>query len=240
MHKIILLRHGLSAWNSENRFTGWEDVDLSPEGISEAHRAAELLKRSNITFDVAFTSVLKRAIRTLWIVLDDMNMMWVPVHNSWRLNERHYGMLQGLNKDEVKNQYGEEQFKKWRRGYDVRPPALEVSDPRNPKNDPKYHGLTKEELPLTESLKNTGERFLPYWQEKIVPELKSGKTVLIVAHGNLIRALVKELDQISDEDITELNIATGDPLVYELDSNLKPIKSYYLEERKVPAGEKNV
>jgi 2,3-bisphosphoglycerate-dependent phosphoglycerate mutase len=228
MPEMILLRHGESVWNKENRFTGWTDVDLSSKGIEEVKKAAELLKNDGITFDVAFTSVLKRGIRTLWIVLDEMDLMWIPVYRSWRLNERHYGALQGLNKAEVAAKYGEEQVLKWRRGYDVRPPALERSDPRYPGNDTKYRDLDQKDIPFTESLKDTVIRFVPYWHEVISPILKTGKKVLIAAHGNSLRALVKHLDGISDEEITKLNIPTGIPLLYNLDKNLKPLHKRYL------------
>ena len=228
MPEMILLRHGESVWNKENRFTGWTDVDLSSKGIEEVKKAAELLKNDGITFDVAFTSVLKRGIRTLWIVLDEMDMMWIPVYRSWRLNERHYGALQGLNKAEVAAKYGEEQVLKWRRSYDVRPPALERSDPRYPGNDPKYRDLDQKDIPFTESLKDTVIRFVPYWHEVISPILKTGKKILIAAHGNSLRALVKHLDGISDEEITKLNIPTGIPLLYNLDKNLKPLHNCYL------------
>jgi len=228
MHKLILLRHGESDWNKQNRFTGWTDVDLSEKGIQEAHEGGKTLREQGYVFDVAFTSVLKRAIRTLWIVLDEMDLMWIPVHNSWRLNERHYGALQGLNKSETAEKFGEEQVKIWRRSYDIRPPALTPDDPRFPGKDPRYAGLSQSELPLTECLKDTVERFLPYWHETIAPVVKSGKRVVIAAHGNSLRALVKYLDNISDEDIVGLNIPTGMPLVYELEENLKPIRSYYL------------
>jgi len=217
MPEMILLRHGESVWNKENRFTGWTDVDLSSKGIEEVKKAVELLKNDGITFDVAFTSVLKRGVRTLWIVLDEMDLMWVPVYRSWRLNERHYGALQGLNKAEVAARYGEEQVLKWRRSYDVRPPALEKTDPRYPGNDPKYKDLDPKDIPLTESLKDTVIRFMPYWHEVISPILKTGKRILIAAHGNSIRALVKHLDGISDEEIVKLNIPTGIPLLYNLD-----------------------
>jgi len=228
MPEMILLRHGESVWNKENRFTGWTDVDLSSKGIEEVKKAAELLKNDDITFDVAFTSVLKRGIRTLWIVLDEMDLMWIPVYRSWRLNERHYGALQGLNKTEVAAKYGEEQVLKWRRSYDVRPPALEKTDPRYPGNDPKYRDLDQKDIPLTESLKDTVMRFMPYWHEVISPILKTGKIILIAAHGNSLRALVKHLDGISDKEIPQLNIPTGIPLLYNLDKNLKPLRSRYL------------
>jgi len=228
MHKVVLLRHGESDWNKENRFTGWTDVDLSEKGIAEAKEGARVLRGQGYTFDVAYTSVLKRAIRTLWIVMDDMDLMWIPVYRSWRLNERHYGALQGLNKAETAGKFGEQQVKIWRRSYDIRPPALEKSDPRYPGNDPRYHDLSEQELPLTECLKDTVARFLPYWHETIAPAVKSGQRVLISAHGNSLRALVKYLDNIPDEDIVGLNIPTGMPLVYELDESLRPLKSHYL------------
>jgi len=228
MKKIVLLRHGESAWNKENRFTGWTDVDLSEKGLSEAHKAGKALKDGGFIFDVAYTSVLKRAIRTLWITLEDMDLMWIPVHNSWRLNERHYGALQGLNKSETASKYGEDQVLVWRRSYDVPPPALEKNDPRSPSGDPRYKDLDKKNVPLTECLKDTVARFLPYWHQTIAPAVKSGKRVIIAAHGNSLRALVKYLDDVSDEDIVGLNIPTGLPLVYELTDDLKPIKSYYL------------
>lgn len=228
MKKLVLLRHGESIWNKENRFTGWTDVDLSEQGIIEAKKAAELLKQEGFIFDIACTSVLKRAIRTLWILLDIMNLMWIPVLNSWRLNERHYGALQGLNKSEMALKFGEEQVHLWRRSYDVQPPALEINDSRFPGNDPRYQILTKSELPLTECLKDTVTRFLPYWHEIIAPLLKENKKIIIVAHGNSLRALIKYLDNISDNDIVDLNIPTGVPLIYELDDNLKPIRHYYL------------
>ncbi len=228
MKKLVLLRHGESTWNKENRFTGWTDVDLSGKGIAEAEKAGDVLKKEGFIFDVAFTSVLKRAIRTLWIALDRMDLMWIPVYNSWRLNERHYGALQGLNKSEMAAKFGESQVLVWRRSYDVPPPALEKNDPRSPRNDPRYKDLTEKELPLTECLKDTVERFLPYWHETIAPVVKSGERVIIAAHGNSLRALVKYLDNIPDERIVSLNIPTGLPLVYELDDNLKPLKSCYL------------
>jgi 2,3-bisphosphoglycerate-dependent phosphoglycerate mutase len=228
MYKVVLLRHGESSWNLENRFTGWTDVDLSPKGVQEATEAARLLKEGGYTFDIAYTSVLKRAIRTLWIVLDGMDLMWLPVVRNWRLNERHYGALQGLNKAETAAQHGEAQVKLWRRSYDIPPPALRADDPRYPGNDRRYASLTKEELPLTESLKDTVARFLPYWHETIAPAIASGQRVLIAAHGNSLRALVKYLDGISEQDIVELNIPTGIPLVYELDADLRPVTHYYL------------
>ena len=226
--KIVLLRHGESVWNKENRFTGWTDVDLSDKGKLEAEEAGKILKSEGFTFDVAFTSVLKRAIRTLWIVLDRMDLMWITVHRSWRLNERHYGALQGLNKSETAAKYGEEQVHIWRRSYDVCPPALDKNDNRYPGKDLRYAQLKSNEIPATESLALTVKRFMPYWQEAIVPEIKKNKRVLIAAHGNSLRALVKHLDGISDDNIVSLNIPTGIPLVYELDSNLRPIKHYYL------------
>lgn len=228
MYKIVLIRHGESTWNKENRFTGWTDVDLSEKGVAEAHQGGQLLREGGYTFDVAYTSVLKRAIRTLWIVLDEMDLMWIPVYRSWRLNERHYGALQGLNKAEMAVQFGEAQVHVWRRSYDVRPPALTPDDPRFPGHDPRYRELTPEQLPFTECLKDTVERFLPYWHETIAPAIRSGKRVLIVAHGNSLRALVKYLDNIPDEEIVGLNIPTGIPLVYELDEDLKPLTHYYL------------
>ena len=228
MYKLVLLRHGESTWNKENKFTGWTDVDLSEKGLTEAKKAGEVLKKEGYTFDIAFTSVLKRAIRTLWMTLDGMDLMWIPVRRSWRLNERHYGALQGLNKAETAAKYGDDQVLIWRRSYDTPPPALEETDERYPGKDPRYADLTKDELPLAECLKDTVERFLPYWHEEIAPVVKSGKKVIIAAHGNSLRALVKYLDDISDEDILKLNIPTGLPLVYELDENLKPIKNYYM------------
>jgi 2,3-bisphosphoglycerate-dependent phosphoglycerate mutase len=228
MHKLVLLRHGESVWNKENLFTGWTDVDLSEKGKEEALEAGRSLKREGYVFDVAYTSVLKRAIRTLWIVLDEMDMMWIPVLRDWRLNERHYGALQGLNKAQTAAQYGENQVKIWRRSYDTPPPGLELSDPRYPGHDPRYCGVPKGQLPLAESLKNTVARFLPCWNEVIGPEIRCGQRVLITAHGNSLRALVKYLDNISDQEIVELNIPTGMPLVYELDDNLLPLRHYYL------------
>jgi 2,3-bisphosphoglycerate-dependent phosphoglycerate mutase len=228
MIKLVLLRHGESDWNKENRFTGWTDVDLSEKGIAEAHEAGKLLREGGYVFDVAYTSVLKRAIRTLWIVLDELDQMWIPIYNTWRLNERHYGALQGLNKAETAEKFGDKQVLIWRRSYDIRPPALTPDDPRYPGNDPRYAHLSKDELPLTECLKDTVARFLPYWHETIAPALKAGKRAIIAAHGNSLRALVKYLDNISDSDIIELNIPTGIPLVYELDDDLKPLRHYYL------------
>ncbi len=228
MHKLVLIRHGESTWNKENRFTGWTDVDLSEKGRQEAKEGGQVLKAEGFAFDVAYTSVLKRAIRTLWTVLDEMDLMWIPVHRSWRLNERHYGALQGLNKSETADKYGEDQVKIWRRSYDIPPPVLTPDDPRYPGHDPRYKGLSQEELPLTECLKDTVARFLPLWHETIAPAIKSGQKVLIAAHGNSLRALVKYLDNIPENEIVELNIPTGMPLVYELDDDLKPLKHYYL------------
>ena len=226
--KLALVRHGESTWNKENRFTGWTDVDLSPKGIEEAKKAGVLLRQEGFIFDTAFTSVLKRAIRTLWFILDEMDLMWIPVYRSWRLNERHYGALQGLNKSEMAQKYGEKQVQIWRRSYDITPPPLEKSDKRYPGFDPRYKNLNEKDIPLTESLKLTVERFLPYWHSDIAPMIKSGQRVLIAAHGNSFRALVKHLDNISDEEIVSLNIPTGVPLIYELDKNLTPVKHYYL------------
>ncbi len=228
MYKVVLLRHGESTWNRDNRFTGWTDVDLSESGVAEVRSAAHLLKAEGYVFDVAFTSVLKRAVRTLWIVLDEMDLMWIPVHRSWRLNERHYGALQGLNKAETAAKYGDTQVKIWRRGYDIRPPALTEEDQRWPGHDPRYHGLAPQDIVLTESLRDTLARLLPYWHDAIAPAVKSGLRVIIAAHGTSLRALVKYLDDISDDDIAEMNIPYGVPLVYELNVDLKPIKHYYL------------
>jgi len=228
MIKLVLLRHGESQWNRENRFTGWYDIDLTEQGRKEAANAGKLLREGGFVFDVAYTSVLKRAIRTLWSVLDEMDLMWIPVFKSWRLNERHYGALQGLNKSETSQKYGEEQVLVWRRSYDTPPPALEKGDERYPGSEPRYADLNKEEIPLSECLKDTVERFLPIWHETIAPEIRKGKRVIIAAHGNSLRALVKYLDNISEEDIVGVNIPTGIPLVYELDDNLKALKSYYL------------
>jgi len=228
MHKLVLIRHGESTWNKENRFTGWTDVDLSEKGRQEATEGGQALREAGCTFDVAYTSVLKRAIRTLWIVLDEMDLMWIPVERSWRLNERHYGALQGLDKAEMAARFGEAQVKIWRRSYDTPPPALEKTDPRSPGTDPRYWSLSPSELPLTECLKDTVARFLPYWHGTIAPAISAGKRVIIAAHGNSLRALVKYLDDVSDQDIVELNIPTGVPLVYELDVALKPVKHYYL------------
>jgi 2,3-bisphosphoglycerate-dependent phosphoglycerate mutase len=228
MPTIVLLRHGESDWNRENRFTGWTDVDLSPAGAAEAHEAARLMSADGLTFDVAYTSVLRRAIRTLWIVLDDLDLMWLPVHGSWRLNERHYGALQGLNKAETAREFGDEQVRIWRRSYDIPPPALESSDPRFPGLDRRYADLDDAELPRTESLKDTVARFLPYWHGEIAPAVRQGRRVLIAAHGNSLRALVKYLDDVSDQDIVGLNIPTGVPLVYDLDDDLRPVGHRYL------------
>ncbi len=228
MYKIVLLRHGESVWNKENRFTGWTDIDLSEKGLQEAEEAGAVLKKEGYLFDIAFTSRLKRAIRTLWITLDQMDLMWIPVNRHWRLNERHYGALQGLNKAEVAQIHGEEQVKIWRRSYDIPPPALEKSDPRYSGYDPRYQDLDENNLPVTESLKDVVERFVPFWKESVAPIVQQGKRVIIVAHGNSLRALVKYLDNVPDEQIVNLNIPTGIPLVYELDSQLRPIKHYYL------------
>jgi 2,3-bisphosphoglycerate-dependent phosphoglycerate mutase len=228
MHELVLVRHGESTWNRENRFTGWIDIDLSEKGVQEAHEAGQALRKEGYVFDVAFTSVLKRAIRTLWIMLDELDQMWIPVHNHWRLNERHYGALQGLNKAEMASKYGEQQVLLWRRSYDVRPPALEETEERYPGSDPRYKGMSEKEIPLCESLKDTVNRFLPYWHETLAPTIRSGKRVLISAHGNSLRALVKYLDNVSEDAIVGLNIPTGIPLVYELKDDLKPIKHYYL------------
>lgn len=228
MHKVVLLRHGESTWNRENRFTGWTDVDLSEKGLGEARKAGQVLKEQGFAFDVAYTSVLKRAIRTLWNALDEMDLMWIPIHHSWRLNERHYGALQGLNKAETAAQYGDDQVKIWRRSYDIPPPALTSDDPRYPGSDPRYQNLDAQDIPLTECLKDTVDRFLPYWHSTIAPAIQSGQQVIIAAHGNSLRALVKYLDTISNEEIVELNIPTGIPLVYELHDDLTPIRNYYL------------
>jgi len=228
MHKLVLIRHGQSSWNLENRFTGWTDVDLSEQGRREAQSSGQILREEGYEFDMVYTSVLKRAIRTMWIVLDELDQMWLPVVRNWRLNERHYGALQGLNKAETAAKHGEAQVKIWRRAYDVPPPPLEENDPRNAALDRRYAGLDKAEIPLTESLKDTVARFVPYWEETIAPQVAAGKRVLIVAHGNSLRALVKYLDNISEEDIIGLNIPTGIPLVYELDDDLKPLGHRYL------------
>ncbi len=228
MKKLVLLRHGESTWNKENRFTGWTDVDLSEKGRAEASEAGAVLKAGGYAFDVAYTSVLKRAIRTLWMTLDELDLMWIPVHRSWRLNERHYGALQGLNKAETAAKFGEAQVKIWRRSYDVPPPKLTADDERFPGRDPRYKDLTTAELPLTECLKDTVARFLPLWHETIAPAIQSGQKVLVAAHGNSLRALVKYLDNVTEAAIVELNIPTGMPLVYELDDDLKPLNRYYL------------
>ena len=228
MHKLVLLRHGESVWNRENRFTGWTDVDLSERGRQEAQEAGRLLKEAGYLFDVAYTSVLKRAIRTLWYSLDALDLMWIPVEKDWRLNERHYGGLQGLNKAETAERHGEQQVKIWRRSYDIPPPPLTPDDERHPSRDPRYASLDPRDLPLTESLKDTVARFLPYWHQTIAPAITSGKRVVIAAHGNSVRALVKYLDEVSEADILELNIPTGIPLVYELTDALRPIRHYYL------------
>ncbi len=228
MKKLVLLRHGESIWNKENRFTGWTDVDLTPKGLEEARTAGQLLRDNGFNFDVAYTSVLKRAIRTLWVTLDQMNQMWVPIHLTWRLNERHYGALQGLNKAETAARFGDQQVLLWRRSYDIQPPALTTNDERFPGFDPRYSHLAKQDIPVTESLKDTVARFLPFWNQTIAPQVKLGQRVIIAAHGNSLRALIKYLDNISDEDIVSYNIPTGAPLVYELDDNLKSMRSYYL------------
>ena len=229
MKQLVLIRHGESAWNLENRFTGWADVDLTPKGAEQALAAGENLRKAGYEFDVAYTSVLRRAIRTLWHVQDAMDLMWIPVVHSWRLNERHYGALTGLNKAETANKYGDEQVHIWRRSYDVRPPLLEGDDERNPKNDRRYSKINTSDIPLGECLKDNVERVLPLWNESIAPALKANKRVLLVAHGNSIRSLIKYLDQMSDEAIMEVNVPNGVPLVYELDDNLKPIKHFYLD-----------
>ena len=228
MYKLILLRHGESAWNKENRFTGWTDVGLTEFGCEEARRAGRLLAAEGYDFDLAFTSVLKRAIKTLWLALEEMDRMWLPVRHSWRLNERHYGALQGLNKAETAAKFGEKQVLEWRRSYDVPPPALEPGDPRHSRGDPRYAELSASEIPATECLKDTVARFIPYWQDSIAPAVRTGRRVLVAAHGNSIRALIKYLDNMSDSAIVDVNVPTARPLVYELDADLKPIRSYYL------------
>jgi 2,3-bisphosphoglycerate-dependent phosphoglycerate mutase len=228
VYTLVLIRHGQSTWNKENRFTGWKDVDLSEQGVSEAKAAGDLLKNEGFVFDEAYTSVLKRAIRTLWFTLEGMDLMWIPVIRSWKLNERHYGALQGLNKAETAAEHGEDQVKIWRRSYDIPPPALETSDERYPGHDPRYASLADAETPTTECLKDTVDRVVPYWDQEIAPKIKAGKKLLIAAHGNSLRALVKHLDGISDDDIVGVNIPTGMPLVYELDADLKPISKRYL------------
>ena len=227
-YKLVLVRHGESLWNKENRFTGWRDVDLSDKGLKEAEEAGKLLRKEQYLFDIAYTSVLKRAIRTLWIILSELDQMWVPVIRNWRLNERHYGALTGLNKSETAKQYGEDQVFTWRRSYDIPPPPLDNDDKKHPRFDPKYKDIPPKELPASEALKQTKERVLPLWNNEIAPLIKSGKKVLVVAHGNSLRALIKHLDNISDDEISELNIPTGIPLVYELNQNLMPITHYYL------------
>ena len=236
MYKLVLIRHGESVWNKENRFTGWTDVDLSEKGLGEAKEGGQLLKKEGYVFDIAFTSVLKRAIRTLWIVLDQMDLMWIPVLRDWRLNERHYGGLQGLNKGDMAKQYGDEQVLIWRRSYDTPPPALDPNDPRGQRQDPRYAKLNPEQVPLTECLKDTVARVVPYWTDVLAPAIKSGQRLVIAAHGNSIRALIKYLDGISDSDIVGLNIPNGIPLVYELDADLKPIKHYYLGDAEAAAA----
>ncbi|MBP7126748.1 2,3-diphosphoglycerate-dependent phosphoglycerate mutase [Myxococcota bacterium] len=233
MHRLVLLRHGESLWNQENRFTGWTDIDLSPKGIEEARRSGRTLRDQGFVFDVAYTSVLKRAIRTLWWVLDEMDLMWIPVHRRWRLNERHYGALQGLNKIEMVEKHGEQQVKIWRRSYDVPPPPLDPDDPRHPRHDPRYRDLEPGEIPASECLKDTVGRFLPLWHQELAPRIREGQRLLIVAHGNSLRALVKYLDGISDQDIVELNIPTGIPLLYELDDDLRPVRHEYLGDPEV-------
>src|SRR5580765_4865875 len=228
MHKLVLIRHGESQWNKENRFTGWKDVDLSEKGIAEAHAAGKMLKEEGFTFDEAYTSVLKRAIRTLWIILDEMDLMWIPETKSWLLNERHYGSLQGLNKAEMAAQYGEEQVQKWRRSFDIPPDPLGEKDPRYLGKDPRYASIEPGKFPKAECLKDTVARVVPYFEDEIAPKIRQGKKLLIAAHGNSLRALVKYLDKVSDDQITQLNIPTGIPLVYELDQDLKPITSHYL------------
>src|SRR5690554_5183081 len=234
--KLVLVRHGQSTWNKENRFTGWKDVDLTEQGLAEARRAGELLQAAGFEFDVAHTSVLKRAIRTLWTILDTMDQMWVPVKRSWRLNERHYGALQGLNKAETAEEFGAEQVHIWRRSYDIPPPALDPDDPRHPSHDPLYADVPEDEMPSTECLADVVDRMLPYWFDVLVPQLEDGKTLLVVAHGNSLRALVKHLDGISDEEIVDLNIPTGIPLVYELDDEMRPISSRYLGDPEAAAA----
>jgi len=235
MKKLVLLRHGESTWNKENRFTGWTDVDLSDKGREEAAAAGRLLRDEGFIFDIAYTSVLKRAIRTCWMALDELDLLWIPVERHWRLNERHYGALQGLNKAETAAKHGDAQIKIWRRSYDIPPPPLDAADPRHPSHDPRYATLAPCDIPSTEALKQTVDRFLPYWNDTIAPAIRSGRRVLITAHGNSLRALVKYLDNISDQDIVELNIPTGIPLVYELDAGLTPLKHYYLGDAEAAA-----
>ena len=236
MYKLVLIRHGESTWNLENRFTGWTDVDLTPTGIEQAKNAGRLLKAEGYAFDVAYTSVLKRAIRTLYLALDEMDCMWLPVVKHWRLNERHYGALQGLNKADMAKQYGDEQVLVWRRSYDTPPPALEPTDPRSERADTRYAKLDPQDVPLTECLKDTVARVMPFWNESMAPAIQAGKRLVVAAHGNSIRALVKYLDNISDDDIVGLNIPNGIPLVYELDANLKPIRHYYLGDAQAAAN----
>jgi 2,3-bisphosphoglycerate-dependent phosphoglycerate mutase len=235
MHTLVLLRHGESTWNKENRFTGWTDVDLTDKGREEAREAGRLMTAEGFAFDIAHTSVLKRAVRTLWVALDEMDLLWVPVQRSWRLNERHYGDLQGLNKSETAARHGDAQVKIWRRSYDIPPPPLAPGDPRHPSRDRRYAGLAPNQVPLTESLKDTVARFLPYWHESIAPDVRAGKQVLIAAHGNSLRALVKFLDNVPEQEIVELNIPTGIPLVYHLDESLRPLKKYYLGDQEAAA-----
>jgi 2,3-bisphosphoglycerate-dependent phosphoglycerate mutase len=235
MYKLVLIRHGESTWNLENRFTGWTDVDLTPTGVSQAKTAGQLLKEGGYEFDLAYTSVLKRAIRTLWLALDEMDRTWLPVMKSWRLNERHYGALQGLNKAETAKKFGDEQVLIWRRSYDTPPPALDAADPRSERSDPRYAKLNPQDIPLTECLKDTVERVIPFWNESMAPAIKAGKRIVVAAHGNSIRALVKYLDNIADDAIVSLNIPNGIPLVYELDANLKPIRHYYLGDAEAAA-----
>ena len=236
MYKIVFMRHGESTWNLENRFTGWTDVDLTEKGVAEAKAAGRVLKQAGFTFDLAYTSVLKRAVRTLWLALDEMDMMYLPIKNDWRLNERHYGALQGLDKAETAAKFGDEQVLVWRRSYDTPPPALEADDERTSFNDPRYAGLAKEQIPLTECLKDTVARVMPAWDEEIAPAIRAGKNILISAHGNSLRAIIKMLDNISDTDIVGLNIPNGQPLVYELDADLKPIRHYYLGDQEAIAA----
>ena len=236
MHKLVLIRHGESAWNQENRFTGWTDVDLNEKGLREAKAAGELLQKEGYTFDRSFVSVLKRALRTNWMILDELEQLWIPIESSWRLNERHYGSLQGLNKGETAAKFGDDQVLIWRRSYDVPPPALEKSDERWPGHDPRYKDVSETELPLTECLKDTVDRVMPYWHDKIAPAVSRGEKVLVTAHGNTLRAMVKYLDNLSEEEVLALNIPTGIPLVYELDDNLKPIRHYYLGDQEAIAA----
>ena len=230
MHKLVLIRHGESTWNKENRFTGWHDVELSDKGRAEAKAAGELLKKEGFSFDIAYVSVLKRALNTLWGVLTELDQLWIPMEKDWRLNERHYGALQGLNKSETAAKFGDEQVLVWRRSYDIPPPPLEKSDERWPGHDPRYAGIPEDHLPLTECLKDTVERVMPFWNESLAPAIRAGQRVLVSAHGNSLRALVKYLDNIADQDIVGLNIPNGEPLVYELDADLRPVRSYYLKD----------